>query len=147
MEKSKRPSLALNIAAVVLNNAIPQIGNVKLRRAEWCSTGLVQGQSSRPQSCTLEVGQIPTEKNGKDGLEDSFAGMRVTMKGTQLDIKSPIITQAETEWRTETQKLISEKARMISSGAGAEEMAAWEGRMVARKKELADMLGNVHGRS
>lgn len=143
-EKSKRPSLALNIAAVVLNNAIPQIGNVKLRKAEWCCTGHSEGESNRLRSSTLE--RVPTQsKNDKTSMEDAFAGMRVTMKGTQLDIKSPIITKAESDWRSETQKLISEKARMISSGAGAEEMAAWEAKMAARKKELADLLGKFMG--
>lgn len=140
-ERARRPSLALNIAAVVLNNAVPQVGNVRIRRAKWCATGQVDGDvDSRP--CTSQ-GTPSLTTNGRNGVEDSFAGMKVTMKGTELDIKSPLITQAETEWRSGTQKLIGEKALMISSGVGAEEMAAWETKMTARKRELADLLGKI----
>jgi len=141
-EKGKKPSSGLNIAGIVLNNAVLQIGSARVKRARWCCTGQVEENASRPQSSSTSQDAAITAESNTSSVEDAFAGMKVTMKGTKLDIKSPMITQAETEWRTETQKLISEKATMISSGAGAEEMAAWEERMKARKQELAALLGN-----
>lgn len=144
-EKVKRPSLGLNIAGIVLNNAVMQIGSARVKRARWCCTGQVEESGrSRPHSSSTIAGTAAPAESTTSSVEDAFAGMKVTMKGTNLDIKSPMITTAETEWRTETQKLISEKAIMISSGAGADEMAAWEERMKARKQELAALLGKFN---
>lgn len=139
-ERTRKPSLGLNIAGIVLNNAILQVGSVRLKKARWCCTGQVEESGSRPQSSSLMIENVQARR-GKSGVDEASAGMKVTMKGTELDIKSPTITKAETDWRYETQRLISEKARMIASGAGSEEMAAWEARMTTRKEELAALLG------